>query len=33
MKMLSRYLVWDVPPAESFAVRATWQDKPRAEAA
>ena len=33
MKMLSRYLVWDVPPAESFAVRANWQDKPRAEAA
>jgi flavin-dependent dehydrogenase len=33
MKMLSRYLVWDVPPAESFAVRANWQDKSRAEAA
>jgi hypothetical protein len=32
MKMLSRHLVWDVPPAESFAVRANWQDKSRAEA-
>ena len=33
MRMLSRYLVWDVPPAENFAVRTTSQDKPRAKAA
>jgi flavin-dependent dehydrogenase len=33
MRMLSRYLVWDVPPAANFAVRTTRQDEPRAEAA
>lgn len=33
MRMLSRYLVWDVPPAENFAVQKTSQDKPRAKAA
>jgi flavin-dependent dehydrogenase len=33
MRMLSRYLVWDVPPAENFAVRTNWQKTPHAEAA
>lgn len=33
MRMLSRYLVWDVPPAESFAVRQVHRDEPRSKAA
>jgi flavin-dependent dehydrogenase len=33
MRMLSRYLVWDVPPAEDFAVRTASQHGLRANAA
>lgn len=33
MRMLSRYLVWDVPPAENFAVRTNRQDELRTKAA
>jgi flavin-dependent dehydrogenase len=32
IRLLSRYLVWDVPPAESFAVRQMSRDEPRSQA-
>ena len=33
MRLLSRYLVWDVPPAENFAVRLNRPPEPLSEAA
>jgi hypothetical protein len=33
MRLLSRYLVWDVPPAENFAVRLNRQPEPLSDAA